>query len=167
MSDPTNSLSREGDIFIRSLSSVEASHVLPLLSGSLSKEGATRKTMAFWKWKHVDNPFGGSIGLCAYSKSTRRLVSIRPLMLWKFKLSDRTVVNGLRPVDTVTHPDWRGKGLFSELTKAAIENVNSNSFSLLFNTPNANSFPGYIRLGWSLKKELPIYVKVKDRKSVV
>lgn len=148
------------ELSITPLASVDTSKILDLLSGSLSTVGATAKTAKFWQWKHEDNPFGVSVGLCAHSAGNSSLIAVRPFMKWALLKPDRSIIDALRPVDTVTHPDWRGRGLFTKMTRAAINDVDQDSARLYFNTPNSSSFPGYIKLGWSCAKELSVAIKI-------
>src|SRR5690606_24306476 len=64
-----------------------------------------------------------------------------------------------RPVDTVTHPSWRGRGLFSKLTKFAIKQIDSGDRMLIFNTPNENSLPGYEKMGWLRSDHLDLLAR--------
>jgi hypothetical protein len=69
------------------------------------------------------------------------------------------VLKAVKPVDTVTHPDHRRRGIFTELTRAALEEARREGVDLLFNTPNENSMPGYLKMGWAHVAELPLYAK--------
>lgn len=51
--------------------------------------------------------------------------------------------------DTMTHPNHRGKGLFMELAKSTYEICSQNQIELIFGFPNSQSYPGFIRLGWT------------------
>lgn len=97
----------------------------------------------FLLWKHRDNPFGASISLLAYDES-ENILGLRTFLQWKFKNDEKTF-GAYQPVDTATTPDARGKGVFSELTRVAL---NMAGDSIIYNTPNANSFPGYLKMGW-------------------
>ena len=68
-------------------------------------------------------------------------------------------IQAVRAVDTVTHPDWRGKGIFSRLTTTLLEDVQARGISFVFNTPNASSMPGYLKMGWKIVTKLPIWVR--------
>jgi len=103
-----------------------------------------KNTIDSFMWKHSDNPFGKSIGLLACDKN--KIVGVRLFMFWEFKKGEK-IVKAIRPVDTIIHPDYRGKGLFKELTLAGLLKF-KNEYNLIFNTPNKNSFPGYIKMGW-------------------
>ena len=54
----------------------------------------------------------------------------------------------VRAVDTATHPDHQGRGLFSALTRHAVEACRTEGVAFVFNTPNEQSRPGYLKLGW-------------------
>ena len=141
------------------LDQVDIDEIVKILSGSLSTSGATAKNIAFWSWKHVHNPAGRSLGLAAKSLSDGSLIAVRPMMHWRFKtpcFSELCQV--VRPVDTVTHPDWRGKGIFRSLTLRAISKLGNTTINLAFNTPNKNSLPGYLKLGWQKACELQVYL---------
>ena len=51
-------------------------------------------------------------------------------------------------VDTATHPDFRGRGLFRDLTLTAIGALRADGVHAVFNTPNSDSKPGYLKMGW-------------------
>lgn len=95
-------------------------------------------------WKHVKNPFGKSYGLLACDEG--KIVGVRMFMFWQFRRNSK-VITAIRPVDTITHPDYRGKGIFKKLTLEGLNNCRGR-YKLVFNTPNENSFPGYLKMGW-------------------
>lgn len=103
-------------------------------------------TKEFFQWKHIENPFGKSYGLLAWDGD--KLIGLRLFMHWDFENPDTgEIIRSLRPVDTVVHDDYRGKGLFKSLTLQGIHNCKGN-YDLIFNTPNSNSLPGYLKMGW-------------------
>jgi hypothetical protein len=69
------------------------------------------------------------------------------------------VVRAARAVDTATHPDHRGKGVFSALTRAALDELRGDDVQFVFNTPNRQSLPGYLKLGWTKVGRLPVAVR--------
>ena len=66
---------------------------------------------AFFQWKHDENPFGSSPAWVAEDDSGS-LVGLRTFLRWRFRRPDGTTFNAVRAVDTATHPDWQGKGIF-------------------------------------------------------
>lgn len=117
--------------------------VLKLFKTSLNNIGGED----WFQWKHMDNPFGVSYGFVAIENE--QIIGARFFMQWEF-LSGGEVLKAIRPVDTVTHPSSRGKGVFTKLTLHGLDKLNSAAYSLIFNTPNNSSLPGYLKMGWKL-----------------
>jgi GNAT superfamily N-acetyltransferase len=114
------------------------------------------RTREFWNWKHVANPFGPSYALAA--EADGRLVGLRLFLRWRFRCDGREIP-AVRAVDTVTHPDWRGRGIFSRLTRELLERVEEDGVALVFNTPNAASRAGYLKMGWCDVGRVPVLVR--------
>ena len=53
-----------------------------------------------------------------------------------------------RAVDTATDPDFQGRGIFTRLTLEALDALPADGVDMVFNTPNAQSLPGYLKMGW-------------------
>jgi hypothetical protein len=53
-------------------------------------------------------------------------------------------------VDTATDPAFQGRGIFSRLTLHGIDELRAEGVGLIFNTPNAKSLPGYLKMGWEV-----------------
>jgi GNAT superfamily N-acetyltransferase len=67
----------------------------------------------------------------------------------KIRLGDR-VVSGAQSVDTMTHPNYRGQGIFTKLAEACYEIAAAQGVEVLYSFPNPLSYPGFIkRLGWT------------------
>lgn len=98
-------------------------------------------------WKHLENPFGISYAIGARSEG--KLVGLRLFMRWEFIGPSGKMVKAIRPVDTVTDPEFRGMGIFKSLTLKGIEEE-KQSYQLIFNTPNTNSREGYLKMGWEV-----------------
>ncbi|MET1012133.1 MAG: GNAT family N-acetyltransferase, partial [Actinomycetota bacterium] len=106
------------DIGIRPYEDADEARVLRLLDDALGGGPAGRRTVDLFRWKHVDNPFGRSMMLVA--ESDGRIVGLRAFMRWRF-LSGSRLLSAVRAVDTATHPDYQGRGIFSKLTREALE----------------------------------------------
>jgi GNAT superfamily N-acetyltransferase len=100
----------------------------------------------FWRWKHFQNSFGVSQLLVA---ANEEILGLRAFMRWAFK-TPTGHLRAVRAVDTSTHPGYRRLGIFSRLTQASLERARAEGVNLIFNTPNAQSMPGYLKLGWHL-----------------
>ena len=57
-------------------------------------------------------------------------------------------VEAVRAVDTATHPDYQGRGIFTRLTLRRSTSCAPTASTFVFNTPNDQSRPGYLKMGW-------------------
>lgn len=114
----------------------------------------------FWRWKHVDNPFGESYGTVAVDESQNVIAGVRMMMRWTFNL-DADAVVAARAVDTATHPNYQRRGIFTLLTTNALADLANTGHGFIFNTPNANSLPGYVKMGWRVVTRLPLHVRIE------
>jgi GNAT superfamily N-acetyltransferase len=141
---------------IRLLADKDVPSVVELLDLALGT-GQVPRTEAFWEWKHRHNPFGPSIGLVA--EAGGRIVGVRTFMRWRWQTGG-DCRKAVRAVDTVTHPGWRGKGLFTELTQKLVGRLKGEDVGFVFNTPNKKSRPGYLKMGWRDVCRIPLLIRV-------
>lgn len=132
--------------------------ILHCLKRSLG-EVSSPKTLAYWTWKHIDNPFGESPVLVAVESDM--IVGVRAFMRWKWRWKGRNY-SALRAVDTATDPDYQGKGIFKKLTLSLVDSCGKEGDDFIFNTPNKQSKPGYLKMGWIEVGKLPVRLKVRS-----
>ncbi|MDF2189668.1 GNAT family N-acetyltransferase [Paraflavitalea sp. CAU 1676] len=130
--------------------------IIELLRQSLG-ESSIPKSEALWVWKHEHNPFGPSYVLVA--EENGKLIGLRAFMQWSWIRNDR-VYRTVRAVDTATHPDHQGKGIFKKLTLQQLESCRQEGILFVFNTPNGQSKPGYLKMGWVEQGKMPIKFKI-------
>jgi GNAT superfamily N-acetyltransferase len=118
----------------------------------------------FFAWKHRQSPFGTSPAWAAVDGD--RIVGFRTYVRWEFRRGDE-VVPAVRAVDTVTHPDYQGRGIFSLLTKRSLEELDDMGVGFVFNTPNEKSRPGYLKMGWQLVERLPVAARPRSALALV
>jgi len=121
--------------------------VLALARDALGWVGDDRDRR-FFAWKHDENPYGASPAWVA--EHDGRVVGFRTFLRWEFEAPGGRVVRAARAVDTATHPDFQGQGLFTRLTLEALEALAADGVGLVFNTPNPRSRPGYLKMGWAV-----------------
>jgi len=140
---------------IREATPGDADRILELVRLSLG-EGSVPRDATFWSWKHRVNPFGESPILLAESDGL--LVGLRAFLRWEWRRGGRTY-RAVRAVDTATHPDFHGQGIFSRLTLRLVEQMRDEGVSFVFNTPNSKSGPGYIKMGWRSLGRTSLWVR--------
>lgn len=98
---------------------------------------------SFLEWKHKLNPVGASV--IAFAYDGEKLVAARAFQRAYSFSNDKVIY---QPCDTVTHQNYRKKGLFRKLTQLCLDSIDIRN-SLIINFPNDNSEPAYLKLGWS------------------
>lgn len=144
------------DFDIRPAEDKDLPDILQLYQLSLGDTFGMR-TETYWRWKHEQNPFGESPVLLAWKAG--QLIGLRTFMRWRFQYRGK-LFQAFRAVDTATHPEFQGRGIFSKLTMALVNKIQSGEPSIIFNTPNAQSKPGYLKMGWKVLGNTPLYIKV-------
>jgi GNAT superfamily N-acetyltransferase len=130
--------------------------IIQLLKKSLG-ESVIPITENFWCWKHEQNAFGRSFVLLAEEHNA--IIGVRAFMQWHWLWKGRTY-RAIRAVDTATHPDHQGKGIFKKLTLQQVEQCKREGVHFVFNTPNESSMPGYLKMGWEKQGRMPLKLKV-------
>jgi GNAT superfamily N-acetyltransferase len=117
----------------------------------------------FFAWKHRESPFGRSPAWVAVDPGAAggegRIAGFRTFSRWRFRRGgepDGATIEAVRAVDTATHPDYQGRGIFTQLTRHALDELAADGVAFVFNTPNDRSRPGYMKMGWQLVERLPV-----------
>lgn len=108
----------------------------------------------FFAWKHQTNPFGVSPAWLALHDG--RVVGYRTFLRWAFLNDEGKTVTAVRAVDTATAPDYQGMGIFRTLTLRGVAQLTLDGVGIVFNTPNDQSRPGDLKMGWSTARRLPV-----------
>jgi hypothetical protein len=139
-------------LVIRAATPADLPGVLALLHDAMRRSNDERFD-ALFRWKHVENAFGPSPAWVAVDGD--RLAAVRYLMRWEFERGAQRL-RAVRAVDTATHPDYQGRGLFTRLTLGALDDLKREGVDFVFNTPNSQSLPGYLKMGWSVVGRLRV-----------
>ena len=102
-----------------------------------------------FQWKYIDNPCQTdkeSYNIVV-AKDGNRLIGARPSFTMSILYMGEQY-HAAQPCDTMLLPDYRGSGLFSEMIQYALNDLKEQGINYIFNFPNSNSYPGYIRNGW-------------------
>ncbi|MBX3466792.1 MAG: GNAT family N-acetyltransferase [Planctomycetes bacterium] len=146
-----------GATTIRSARPEDLPGVLELLRVSMARERRFPFDERVWRWKHEANPAGPSPCLVAVTPEGR-VVGLRAFLRWEWRRGGG-LLRAVRAVDTAVHPDWRGAGLFTRLTRDLLTAVQAEGVDFVFNTPNGQSLPGYLKMGWRPVGRMTLWVK--------
>ena len=97
-------------------------------------------------WRYDENPCGAAISLLARAKgSAVSGYACNPRVAQAFgQHGARIGETG----DVMTHPDWRKRGIFSQLDRAAMAEAKLQRWPLVFGLPNRRSAHLFVELGW-------------------
>lgn len=133
-----------GPMQVREATEDDVSEAVRLMGASLG-EGSVPRSEAFFRWKHLQNPFGRSAMWVAEDEGG--LVGLRTMLRWELRRGERGM-RLVRAVDTATRPDAQGRGVFRRLTLEAVRRLTADGVAGVFNTPNPKSGAGYLSMGW-------------------
>lgn len=131
-------------VSIRCLRQEDLEEVLALMRLGLG-EGSLERSLGAWNWKHRANPFGPSPACVAWAQG--RIVGLRVFQAWSWRRGQEHYP-ARRAVDTVTHPRWQGRGIFRDLTRHLLRQMDEEEVAFVYNTPNRKSRRGYLAMGW-------------------
>lgn len=155
---PMSSSTHSPDLAVRAATPDDDEAVLALLQASMGWV-PDQQYREFFLWKHQQSPFGASPAWVA--TEGERIVGFRTFMRWQFERAGETV-EAVRAVDTATHPDHQGRGIFSLLTRQALDELADQGVAFVFNTPNDRSRPGYLKMGWQPVGRLPVAARPRS-----
>ncbi len=109
------------------------------------------------QWKFADNPAGAPAFMVA--EDAGRIVGSN--LQWPTPIRiGAEVILGAQSIDTMTHPDYRGQGMFARLGKATFGCAADRGVELLVAFPNSQSYHGAVRtVGWEPIGDAPMYLR--------
>ena len=133
-----------------------------LLSGSFPT-ARNRFTVAYLRWLYFGNPAGNAVGYDAWDGNV--LAAHYVCVPLTILLRGKTVL-ALLSLNTATHPNYQGKGLFTKLAERTYEKAIGTGFACVVGIANSNSTPGFLRkLGFDLVVPLAAKIGLGEFKS--
>ena len=130
---------------------------LDRIRGLYNAIGNPERPRSFDHWRF----FAGAYGICpsVLAMDEDRLVAFYTVMPVRLRLGGEAVL-AAQSMDTMTHPDYRGRGLFLKLAKACYDLAASIGVEVLYGFPNDNSYPGFIRrLNWDHTGDISQWIR--------
>lgn len=123
---------------------------------SVFQEHADKFSFEYLKWQYADNPVGKVVGFNAYAGD---VLAAHYVTLPIYMNIEGKKTLGVLSCNTATHPDHRGKRIFSILAERTYQYAADNGYKFVIGVANANSTHGFIK---HLKFNLigPLYFKV-------
>jgi GNAT superfamily N-acetyltransferase len=150
----TRSTSQSDAVTARNFHSSDQPHVLELLQavfGEWPRDIPGMTPAEFFRWKHMEMPFGPSRMLVA--EADGRIVGFGAYMPWRFRARGQ-LVKALRGVDFAVHPAYRRRGVSMALRLSTYP----SEISLAWSNPNEQIRPGDRKRGRRLIQVSPNFV---------
>lgn len=116
------------------------------------------KCRTHWVWEYERNPYVRDHAFIWAAEADGRVVGVHPsIPIMLYARGERR--RALWSVDLMTHPDWRGRGIFKALTERLLEESREEGITAYLVIPNRNSGPLLRKRGWFDIKTFPVMVK--------
>jgi GNAT superfamily N-acetyltransferase len=105
-----------------------------------------KMSAAFYRWRFIDNPFGPPMVALAWDGNTLAgHYSVAPA---RAQVAGSTVL-AAQSMTTMTHPDYRNRGIFTLLATYLYERMAEHGAKVVWGFPNTQSHYGFVqKLGW-------------------
>lgn len=109
------------------------------------------------KWKYFN--FFGGLSQISVAVVENRIIGVFVLAPVKLRIGSE-IVNGGVAMDVMSHPDYVGTTVFSDVGKHCVSIARKRGFRLLYGFPNPLSFPGFVkRLNWDHVGDVNHYIR--------
>ena len=124
------------------------------------------KSHEIWRWKYTENPLASEDHDIIVAACGGKIVGARPFVALDLWIKSEKVKAALFS-DTMVHPEYQGRGIFSQMNKFAFESLGQHGCALFFNYPNANSLGGYLKQGSKIVSYIEHYfIPVNPKKLI-
>ena len=152
---PRVETTRKGvDYLLRPYEAGDAERIEPLLGPDGSEEFE-----AWFRGTYLENPYVDHVPMFV-AEADGEIVGTRPFTAYRVRAGSETDL-ALLHRDTVVHPDHQRKGLFTALTRLALDYYEEREPAFTFGHSNTKSFPGYRKLGWESLGRRETYARVQ------
>jgi GNAT superfamily N-acetyltransferase len=155
---PSRPIELDGAVKVRAFVAEDEPGVLEVLQAAFGQWPSGIHDVApneFFRWKHVDGPFGPSILLVAEADGA--VVGFAAYMPWRFRASEQVVMTA-RGVDFAVHPSHRRRGVSVALIQAAARHCSEN-VAFIWSNPNEKIRPGSLRSGRHQVGRFPHFIR--------
>jgi GNAT superfamily N-acetyltransferase len=144
------------DITFKSYKTGDEKAIVELFEKVFKKPMGSPDSLLHWKWEFESNPVK-PISVCLAWDSDRLVgqYAVNPIRIW---VSGKPVIMALS-LDTMTDPDYSGKGIFKKAAWSLYQQLVEQNISFVFGFPNVNSIHGFKqKLDWKIITVPPVYL---------
>ncbi|NBW67001.1 GNAT family N-acetyltransferase, partial [bacterium] len=115
---------------------------IPAMNSLFAEVFGGGRPLAHDQWKYGENPFGAPVVVIA--EDGNRVIGQYAIWPTPLRLGN-SIYWGAQSLDTMTHPDYQGQGMFTALASACYEAAAKQEIVAVYGFPNENSYPGFMR----------------------
>ncbi|MFX1394336.1 MAG: GNAT family N-acetyltransferase [Promethearchaeota archaeon] len=131
--------------------------IIQLFQKVFGKHMGKTESIKHWKWEFEYNPINRNEIFLAINAN--KLVGQYAVIPVKMKIGIKEYTATLS-LDTMTHPDYRGQGIFPTLATNLYNDLGKSGISITYGFPNTLSIYGFIKkLNWFEISKVPIYIR--------
>lgn len=143
------------NFLIRLATKEDADEVLSLMRACFGERDFFHN--AWYEWWNYSCPTGYNRNYVAIDGD--KIVGAEALLPIRIKVNNQ-IIEGLLSNNSMVHPDYWGKGLFTQLVKYALS---SEAVELALGVPNRNSYHAFLKTGWIVPSDLVFIAKSSFR----
>ena len=141
----------------------EISSLINLFKESFPKSTKFSKEYLIWQYKN--NPIGNAVSFNAYDINNNLVAHYATIPI-KMYINNKEEI-GLLSLNTATHPNHQGKGLFKELANRTYEYAKNKGYAFVIGAANKNSTHGFLKnLGFYLIAPLDVKIGIGKIKTI-
>ena len=123
-------------------------------------EWGRRPSREWFDWKYVGDPYLSHAPVTVAERDGE-VVGAQAYVPFPVRRRDRTAL-ALQPADAVVHRDHRRNGLYTRMTRAAIDRYEPDEPAFFFNFPNPGALAAQEGMGWSAVDRVGTAYRVQD-----
>ena len=112
-----------------------------------------------WKFREFPEAIPSYEYVADETKTSKELVGYYAAIPFIYKIGSRYLTCGM-VCDVMTHPERRGKGIFTKIGKFATDDLKAKGLSFTTGYPiRPEVIPGHIKVGWKVIQQMPMYLR--------
>jgi len=114
---------------------------------------------SYLNWQYHQNPSGKPYLFISRTEKENKLVGQYLIIPIIYNFFNKPV-KGTLSLNTLTHPDFQGKGLFTKMAIKSYEECAKNNILFTTGFPNPLSYPGFVKkLDFTHLGDIPLFIK--------
>ena len=114
-------------------------------------------TSKYFDWQYRNGPYGIAKILLA-KDDDNSIIGVEPILPMKLYIDTKIIMSSLS-CNSIVDPDFRNKGIFSNLVSNILKLIDKKEISSIYGIPNTKSYNIFIKNGFDEIDQLPLLVR--------